>query len=122
MLSKKIEEALNRQIESESMSSQLYLSMASWADTQGYSGSSKFLYAHSDEERQHMLKLFQYVNERSGHAIVPSLKQPPKTFSSLPDIFHQILKHEIVVSSEINKLVDLTMSEKDYTTNNFLQC
>src|SRR3989304_4446029 len=121
MLSKKIEDALNRQIESEAMSSQLYLAMASWTEIKGYSGSAKFLYAHSDEERQHMLKLFLYINERSGQAIVPALKQPPKTFSSLIEIFNQILKHEVMISSEINKLVDICLSEKDYTTNNFLQ-
>lgn len=116
-----MEEALNRQIESEAMSSQLYLAMASWSEVKGYNGAAKFLYAHSGEERDHMLKLFQYVNERSGHAIVPPLKQPPKTFSSLSEIFSQILKHEVSVSSEINKLVDISLSEKDYTTNNFLQ-
>lgn len=121
MLSKKIEAALNGQIESEAMSSQLYLAMASWCDVSGYSGSAKFLYAHSDEERQHMLKLFQYINERSGQAVVPSLKQPPKAFNSLTEVFSQILKHEVAVSSEINKLVDICLTEKDYTTNNFLQ-
>ena len=121
MLSKKIEDALNRQIESEAMSSQLYLAMASWAETKGYSGAAKFLYAHSDEERQHMLKLFMYVNERSGHAVVPALKQPPKTFNSLSEVFSQILKHEIGVSSEINKVVDTCLTDKDYTTNNFMQ-
>ncbi len=121
MLTKKIETALNGQIESEAMSSQLYLAMASWAETKGYSGSAKFLYAHSDEERQHMLKLFLYVNERSGHAQVPALKQPPKTFNSLSEVFSQILKHEVAVSAEINKLVDICLTEKDYTTNNFLQ-
>ncbi len=121
MLSKKIEDALNKQIESEAMSSQLYLAMASWTEIKGYGGSAKFLYAQSGEERQHMLKLFLYINERSGQAIVPALKQPPKTFSSLTEIFNQILKHEIAVSSEINKLVDICLSEKDYTTNNFLQ-
>jgi ferritin len=121
MLSKKIEDALNGQIESEAMSSQLYLAMASWAERQGYSGSAKFLYAHSDEERQHMLKLFQYINERNGQAVVPALKQPPKTFTSLNEVFNQILKHEIAVSAEINRLVDICLSEKDYTTNNFLQ-
>lgn len=121
MLSKKIEAALNAQIESEAMSSQLYLAMASWAEANGYSGAAKFLYAHSDEERQHMLKLFMYINERSGHAVVPALKQPPKTFNSLSEVFNQILKHEIAVSSEINKLVDTCLSDKDYTTNNFMQ-
>lgn len=121
MLSKKIEAALNGQIESEAMSSQLYLAMASWAETQGFSGAAKFLYTHSDEERVHMLKLFQYVNERGGHAIVPALKQPPKAFSSLPQVFSQIFQHEVAVSSEINKLVETCLNEKDYTTTNFLQ-
>ncbi|HEY4798095.1 MAG TPA: ferritin [Bacteroidia bacterium] len=121
MLSKKIEEALNKQVELEAVSSQLYLAMASWAETKGYNGAAAFLYAHSDEERLHMLKLLKYVNERGGHGGVPALKQPPKTFSSLSEVFNQILKHEIVVSSEINKLVDSCISEKDYTTNNFLQ-
>ena len=121
MLSKKIEDALNKQIETEAMSSQIYLAMASWAEVQGYNGTSAFLYVHADEERMHMLKLLRFVNERSGHGIVPALKQPPKTYGSLAEIFGQILKHEIVVSGEINKLVEICMSEKDYATNNFLQ-
>ncbi|HNO70721.1 MAG TPA: ferritin [Bacteroidia bacterium] len=121
MLSKKIEEALNKQIESESMSSQLYLAMASWAEGQGYSGTAEFLYTHADEERMHMLKLLRYINERSGHGIVPALKQPPKTFSSISEVFNQILKHEVAVSSEINSLVEACLTDKDYATNNFLQ-
>ncbi|MCB0779734.1 MAG: ferritin, partial [Flavobacteriales bacterium] len=57
MLSKKIEKALNGQIETEAMSSQFYLAMASWAETEGLNGTAAFLYRHSDEERMHMLKL-----------------------------------------------------------------
>lgn len=121
MLSKKIQDALNKQIEVEAFSSQLYLAMASWAETKGFSGAAKFFYAHSDEERTHMLKLIQFVNERGGNGIVPALKQPPKSFSSLSDVFQGILDHEVEVSSDINKLVDTCLKEKDYTTNNFLQ-
>lgn len=121
MLSKKIEEALNRQIESEAMSSQVYLAMASWAEGQGLEGTAAFLYTHSDEERQHMLKLIKFVNERSGQGVVPAIKQPPKSFNSLQDVFGQILKHEVAVSAEINKLVEICLAEKDYATNNFLQ-
>ena len=57
MLSKKIESALNKQIELEAASSQYYLAMASWAETQGMSGVATFLFQHSDEERVHMIKL-----------------------------------------------------------------
>ena len=83
MLKDVIEKALNKQIELEASSSQFYLSMASWTETKGLSGSSDFLYQHSDEERLHMLKLVKFINERGGNALIPALIQPPKTFKSL---------------------------------------
>ncbi len=70
MLQKKIENALNKQIEVEGNSSQIYLAMASWADVNGLNGIAQFLFAHSEEERQHMLKLVGYVNERGGKAVI----------------------------------------------------
>jgi ferritin len=121
MLSKKIEAALNKQIELEASSSQFYLAMASWAETQGLTGVAAFLFKHSDEERMHMIKLLRFVNERGGHAVVPALKMPDKTFKSLAAIFETVLKHEIMVSNEINNLVDICLKERDYTTHNFLQ-
>ncbi len=121
MLSKKIESALNNQIEVEAYSSQVYLAMASWADTQGLNGVSKFLYKHSDEERMHMLKLIGFVNERGGQAVIPALKKPKKTYGSVRKVFQEILDHERKVSREINEIVDLTLSEKDYITHNFMQ-
>jgi len=121
MLSPAVSKALNKQIELEGFSSQYYLSMASWAETQGLNGVSAFLYHHADEERMHMLKLIKFVNERGGHGVVPALKQPPNTFKSVKSIFEEILKHEIGVTSDINGLVDATLKEKDYTTHNFLQ-
>jgi ferritin len=121
MISKKIQDGLNMQIELEAYSSQYYLAMASWAEIQGLEGTSKFLYHHSDEERQHMLKLFHYINDRGGHAVVPGLKQPPLRFETIQEVFERILEHESHVSEEINNLVDICMQEKDYTTSNYLQ-
>lgn len=121
MLSSKVTAALNKQIELEASSSQYYLAMASWAETQGLNGISAFLYTHADEERMHMLKLIKFVNERGGQGIVPALKQPPSSFKSVKYVFEEVLKHEIKVTSEINKLVEITLKEKDYTTHNFLQ-
>ena len=37
------------------------------------------------------------------------------------EVFEHLLKHEVKVSDEINKLVDNCLAEKDYTTHNFLQ-
>lgn len=121
MLSPQVSKALNKQIELEGFSSQYYLAMASWAETQGLNGVSTFLFKHSDEERMHMLKLVKFVNERGGHGVVPALKQPPVTYKSVKSVFEEILKHEIKVTNEINGLVDSTLKEKDYTTHNFLQ-
>lgn len=121
MLKEKIEKALNNQIKIEAESSQIYLAMASWAETEGLGGTSQFLYKHSDEERMHMLKLVQYVNERGGKAIIPQLSQPEKEYKSLSNLFQNLLDHEVMVSGEINNLVDICLSEKDYTTHNFMQ-
>jgi ferritin len=121
MVTKKIEQALNKQIELEANSSQYYLAMASWAENNGLSGVAAFFYTHSDEERMHMLKLVKYLNERGGKAAIPALSQPPKDFKSLQYAFDNLLKHEVMVSNEINKLVDVCLKEKDYTTHNFLQ-
>ena len=121
MLNKKVESAINEQIEKELYSSNLYLAMASWAEANGYNGSAKFLYEHSDEERMHALKFIHFVNDRGGHAIVPVSEQPKKDYDSIHSIFKEILEHEIMISEEINKLVGICADERDYTTQNFLQ-
>jgi ferritin len=121
MVSKKIESALNQQILLEASSSQYYMAMASWAETEGLSGVATFLYTQSDEERAHMLRLIKYVNERGGNALIPALKAQPQKFKSVQFVFEEVLKHEIIVSNEINNMVGVCLQEKDYTTHNFLQ-
>src|SRR5690606_29836307 len=122
MLAKNIQNALNAQVAKEAASSQSYLAMASWAEIQpGFDGITEFFYAQSNEERMHMLKLIRYINERGGFAVVPELPQPVITFPSLKKLFEEFLKQEISVSESINELVDLALTEKDYSTHNFLQ-
>lgn len=121
MLSKKLEKALNNQIKIEAESSQVYLSMASWAEVKGLEGIAGFMYGHSDEERMHMLKLIKYVNERGGHAQISQLKAPKTEFGSFQKMFEELYQHELFVSNSINELVHVTLEEKDYATHNFLQ-
>ncbi|NUY80245.1 ferritin [Flavobacterium sp. MAH-1] len=121
MLSKSIETLLNQQIKIEAESSQIYLSMACWADTHGLDGIAQFMYTQSDEERTHMLKLVRYVNERGGHAQITELKAPKTMFNAFQEMFEELYKHEVFVSESINNLVHETLSEKDYATHNFLQ-
>ncbi len=121
MLSKNIEAALNKQIRIEAESSQVYLSMACWAENQGLEGVAQFMYKQSDEERMHMLKLVKYVNERGGLATITDLKAPKTKFGTMKEMFEELYQHELFVSNSINELVHVTFDEKDYATHNFLQ-
>lgn len=121
MLSKTIQDALNKQIKVEGDSSQIYLAMASWAEVQGFEGISTFMFAQSDEERMHMLKLVKYINQRGGQAKISSTVEPALDLSSYKVLFKQLLEHEIKVSESINDLVGIALDERDYATHNFLQ-
>ena len=120
-MKKIIEDALNVQIEKEEYSSRFYLAGAIWCETNGLPGAAKFLYAHSDEERMHMLKIVTFVNDRGGVSKLAAMKEPPQEFSSLEELFTKIKEHEVFITESINELYGLTIAEKDYTTGNFLQ-
>lgn len=121
MISKNIEQHLQDQVRKEASSSQTYLAMACWADTKGFEGAAEFLYAHSDEEREHMLKLIKFLNERGSQATVPALDAPKKDFNSLMEVFKSILEHEILVTKSINDIITACLQENDHLTNNFMQ-
>ena len=121
MISKKMEVALNKQIELEAYASSLYLSMASWCDKESLEGCSVFMHRQSEEERVHMMKIFNYISEVDGHAITPQIDQPPLEFESVQSMFHQVYEHEKKVTQSIHKLMDFGYEEDDYSTLNFLQ-
>jgi ferritin len=121
MVSKNIEKALNNQIRIEAESAQIYLAMACWAEVKGLEGIAGFMYAQSQEERDHMLKLIKFVNERGGHAQISKLAEPNVSFKSFKEMFEELYKHEVFVSESINDLVHISLQEKDYATHNFLQ-
>ncbi|MEO0339685.1 MAG: ferritin [Bacteroidota bacterium] len=121
MISQSMTDALNKQIELEGYASFLYLAMASWCDQEGMEGCSKFLHRQSEEEREHMLRIFQYLSDVDAHAIVPAIPQPPKEFESPQEVFKQVYAHEQKVTAAINGLVKLSNEENDHSTNVFLQ-
>jgi ferritin len=121
MLNKKVEVALNEQVDKEAFSSALYLAMASWSEVKGMAGVADWLYLQADEERMHMLKFVRYINERGGHAIIPAMKQPKKEFTTVKKMFEEVLKHEQFISASINEIVALCIAEKDFTTQHWLQ-
>lgn len=121
MISEKMTKALNEQIALEGYASYLYLSMASWCDKEGLQGCTEFLHRQSEEEREHMLKIFHYLSEVDGRALAPAIKQPPHEFSSVQELFKQVYEHEQKVTEAINKLVAMATMDNDYSTISFLQ-
>ena len=121
MLKKKVEDICNRQVEREAYSSNLYLAMAIWAETNGFAGVAEWLYAQAEEEHMHMLKLLHYVNDSGGNAIIPAFKKPPVTYPDVKKMFEQVYAHEQHITASINEIVAVTIAEKDYTTNHWIQ-
>ena len=116
-----IEKLLNNQVKYEAEASMNYLAMASWADANGYNGIAEFFYNQSEEERVHMLKLVKFINERSGHAVVPSLEEPKGDFSGIRELFETFLKSEVFVTERINHIIFECLQHKDYNVHNFMQ-
>lgn len=121
MISKKLEKALNEQISLEAKASFTYLSMASWCEQQALNGCARFFYRQSNEERDHMMKIFHYLNSVNGHAIVPQIDQPDLTYTDINDAVKQALKGEQAVTKSVHALSELASKEKDYATYNFIQ-
>ncbi len=121
MLNKKVEKKLVDQIEKEGYSSSLYLAMATWSEVNGMEGTANWMYAQSEEERMHMLKIVKYVNERGGQAIISGFDKPPSDFKNVKTMFEQVFEHEQKVTASINNIVEVCLNEKDFTTHNWLQ-
>ena len=121
MLNKNVQDILNAQVEKEGFSSNLYLAMASWAESEGYSGISQWLYAQAEEEHMHMLKLLHYINDSGGNGVIPAFKKPPVTYSDVKKMFEQVYAHEQHITASISEIVAVTIAEKDYTTNHWIQ-
>lgn len=121
MLDKKLITKLNKQVELEMYSSNLYLSMSAWCSSKGLNGTANFFKKHATEELQHAYKLFDYINETGAVAIVESIEKPPGAFKNLKDVFQKTAEHEKFITKSIFDLCTLSMDLKDYSTFNFLQ-
>lgn len=112
---------LNEQISKEAHSSSSYLAMASWCDQHGLTNSAKFFYDQSAEEREHMLKIFRFINDNGGTAFAPEVKSILHDFNSLEEIFETALDQEITITKSIHELVMRTRKVQDLTSEYFLQ-
>ncbi len=121
MLSKDLNDRLNHQLILEFFSANLYLQMSSWCLSHGLDGCGGFLRQHAEEERQHMEKFYDYINDAGGYAIVGSIEQPQFEFNSVTEVFEHIYAHECKITKEINGLLKAAFEEGDFSTFGFLQ-
>ncbi|MES2649548.1 MAG: ferritin [Bacteroidota bacterium] len=120
-LSTTMSAALNTQMTKEAHASQIYLSYASWADGQGYGGVSNFLFRHAHEERNHMMKILQYILKRGGTVKVEAIPAPPNDPSSINNCFEKVFQHEVDNTKAVYTIVKLSLMEEDWATWNFMQ-
>jgi len=121
MLSKKMEKALNEQINKEMYSAYLYMSMSAKSTNIGLPGFANWFMVQYNEEMEHAMKIYDYVNNQGGKIKLMVIDEPPSDFKDPMDMFKRTLKHEQFVTKCINGLVDLSITEKDHATQIFLQ-
>ena len=121
MLSERITEALNKQINNEIYSAYLYLSMSAHSTFIGLKGFANWFMVQYQEEMVHAMKIYDYINAQGGQVKLMAVAQPPTEFGSPLEMFEKTLEHEKFVTKCINDLVDLAIEEKDHASNIFLQ-
>ncbi|HKR07320.1 MAG TPA: ferritin [Bacteroidia bacterium] len=120
-LSKTIETALNTQMTKEAHASQIYLSYGAWADSAGFGGIANFLFRHAQEERNHMMKVLEYILKRGAKVKVTAIPEPPPDPVNVHDCFEKVFEHEVDNTKAIYKIVKMSMEEEDWATWNFMQ-
>ena len=120
-ISKIVQDAINDQIKNELTSAYLYLSMSAYFQTINLPGFAHWMRVQHAEELGHAMKFYDYLFDRSGQAVVPSIEKPTTDFKSPLDVFQKYLDHEQKVSASIHKLYEIVTKENDYPSQVMLQ-
>ncbi|MGB3683155.1 MAG: ferritin [Rubrobacteraceae bacterium] len=121
MLGELVQDAMNEQIKNEFYSSYQYLSMAAYCESENLPGFASWMRAQSQEEREHALKFYDFVQDRGGRVVLQAIDRPVVEFESPLGVFEQALGQEQRVTAMINDLYGLAARENDYASQAFLQ-
>lgn len=122
MISKKLENALNEQINKELYSAYLYLGIAVHFESEGLKGFAGWMKVQAGEEQGHAMKIYDYLFSVGGVPALTAIKEVPTHYEKPPvEVIKDVLKHEQFVTASINSLYELALAEKDYKTQHFLQ-
>lgn len=114
MMSEILLNAINQQIQKELFSSYLYLSMSAHFEALALPGFAKWTRLQAQEELEHALKFYDYVNDRGGRVVLMAIQQPQVEFNTPLEVFEAILEHEQLVTASINNLYALALKDNDY--------
>ncbi|MEA2101557.1 MAG: ferritin [Thermodesulfobacteriota bacterium] len=121
MLSNNMLNALNTQINKEIYSAYLYMSMSAYSQYIGLKGFAKWFMVQYNEEMEHAMKIYTYINDQGEPVKLKAIDEPPVEFESPLDMFEKTLNHEKFITKSINELADIAIAEKDHATGIFLQ-
>jgi ferritin len=114
MIGKKMQDALNEQINKEMYSSYLYLSMAAAAEAWNLKGFAHWMEKQANEESEHAEKLYKHLVDRGGRVLLKAIDAPPTEWKSPLAMFEEVYAHEQKVTGMIHNLVALARGENDY--------
>ena len=120
-LSKTLTVALYDQMTKEAHAAQIYLSYGAWAEHEGYGGIANFLFRHAQEERNHMMKIFEYILKRGAEVKVTGIPAPPPNPKNVNNCFEKVFEHEVDNTKAIYKIAKMSHDEGDWATWNFMQ-
>lgn len=121
MISTKLQNAINKQIQAEMYSANLYLAMSGYCMSKGLKGFANWLRIQYQEETMHALKFVDYILARGGELVLGAIEETPTDFGSPVNVFEKILAHEEQVTRLINELYEVAVGEKDVAAQIFLQ-
>ena len=116
MISKKMQNAINEQINAELWSAYLYLSMAMDAEAKALKGIANWFFVQWLEEQDHARIFQNYLNARGAKVNLLPIAEVPQEWNSPLEMFKDTLEHEEEVTEMIDNLVRLAMAENDFAT------
>lgn len=120
MLSPKLHQAINKQINAELWSAYLYLSMSMDAQAKGFNGVANWFYVQWLEEQDHARILMNYLNSRDAKVTLMPIEKVDTEWGTILEMFEQTLKHEKVVTQMINNLATIAVEDRDFASSNML--
>lgn len=121
MISKRMIEDINAQINAEMWAAQLYLAMSIDACRMGCRGMSHWLRKQHEEEMQHAYKFIDYMASRNVGATLADIGGIPGKWECPREMFEQALEHERKITKSIDGLCHSALNDGDYATFHFLQ-